>query len=74
MSAAEKLQPSNVVSITPGKWVNKSLIKQMYGFTEDQLKKYRVDQWLEGKHFRKNPAKVFVYSPAEIDGWMEGAI
>lgn len=72
MSAAEKLNTDNVVQLKPGKWVNKALIKQMYGFTEDQLKKYRAGLWLEGKHFRKNPANTLVYSPEQIDRWMEG--
>lgn len=71
MGAAENLT-GNVVSISVGKLVLKPVIKQMFGFTEDQLKKYRAGVWLEGKHFKKNPANTYVYSPAEIDKWMNG--
>lgn len=64
---------NNIVHlIQHGEWVAKPVIISMYGFSDDLLKKYRCHFWLEGKHYKKNPANTIVYNPTEIDRWNQG--
>mgnify|MGYP000612557000 FL=1 len=72
MNAALKIEESNVIPIKPGKWVLEKLAYQIWGFTKDQLQKYRADgMMLEGVHYMKNPAKRIVYNVNAVDNWME---
>lgn len=74
MGAAEKLENINIMQITPGRWVLAPVIVTMFGFTKDQLKKYRAGAWLYGKHYTRNPANTMVYNPDAISDWMEGKL
>jgi hypothetical protein len=72
VSAALKVQESNVIELRPGKWILEKLAYQIWGFTRDQLQKYRADGiMLEGVHYRKNPVGRIVYNVAAVDSWME---
>lgn len=71
MGAAEKIN----YQVTPGKWVRPELLKPIWGITPDAAKKYRLSGvWLEGKHWRKDPANRVVYCRATIDEWLEGKL
>jgi len=77
MSAAEVIPINSKktnIFLKPGTWVHQKIIEQMFGFTEDQLKKYRTGQWLEGKHWTKNPANRITYNTLTIDAWMGGEL
>lgn len=72
MSAAEKL---DFVTITPGAWFRQELLFPVFGISSEAARKYRSGgQWLEGKHWRKDPANRIVYSRREIEGWMGGQL
>jgi len=62
------------ISLQCGRWVHQKILETTHGFTTDQLKKYRLSFWLEGKHFIRNPANRIVYNPSAIDLWMEGKL
>ena len=69
MSAAEKLD----FHITPGAWFRQDLLYQVFGLSTEAVRKYRTrGLWLEGKHWRYDPANVIVYNRAAIERWMEG--
>lgn len=69
MSAAEKLE----IHITSGAWFREQLLFPIFGLSKEAVRKYRSRGiWLEGKHYRTDPANVIVYNRAAIECWMEG--
>lgn len=73
MGAAEKIEKRSVVQLVPGRWVLENIITQIFGFTRDQLQKYRAGGlMLDGVHFTKNPAGRIVYNVEAINNWQEG--
>lgn len=77
MGAAEELTfntGQTIVQLRPGQWVTKRVIQATHGYTEDNLKKYRSQHWLEGKHFKRNPANTIVYNSQAIDEWAGGKL
>ena len=72
-NAAEKIQESNIIPLNPGRWVLEKIMYQIFGFTKDQLYRYRAEGvMLEGIHYIKNPAKRIVYNVEAVNNWMEG--
>lgn len=70
MSAAEKLE----FSIVPGDWFRQELLFPVFGISTEAARKYRAGgQWLEGRHWRKDPANRIVYNRAAITAWMGGS-
>jgi len=56
-------------------WVHECVLRNLFGFTTDQLQKYRANGlMLEGVHYRRNPAKRIVYSISTINSWMSGEL
>lgn len=71
MGAAEKLD----FHIMPARWIRQELLFPHFGITSEAARKYRSGgQWLEGKHWRKDPANRIVYSRQEIESWMGGQL
>jgi len=71
MSAAEKLD----FNITPGAWFRQELLFPVFGISSEAARKYRSGgQWLEGRHWRKDPANRIVYNRREIEAWMGGKL
>ncbi|MHA4975500.1 MULTISPECIES: excisionase family protein [Pseudomonas] len=69
MSTAEKLE----ISVTPGTWFRQDLLFPVFGLSTEAVRKYRSRGiWLEGKHWRWDPAHVIVYNRDEIEKWMAG--
>ncbi|WP_119738978.1 excisionase family protein [Pseudomonas sp. Larv2_ips] len=69
MSAAEKLD----IQITPGAWFRQDLLYPVFGLSTEAVRKYRSrGLWLEGKHYRTDPANVLVYNKEAIEKWMAG--
>jgi hypothetical protein len=69
MSAAEKLD----LYITPGAWFRQDLLYPVFGLSTEAVRKYRSrGLWLEGKHYRTDPANVLVYNKDAIEKWMAG--
>jgi len=69
MSAAEKLE----FNITPGEWFRQELLAPTFGISTEAARKYRSGGlWLEGKHWRWDPARRVVYSKTAIERWMAG--
>lgn len=69
MSAAEKLD----FQITPGAWFRQDLLYPVFGLSTEAVRKYRSrGLWLEGKHYRTDPANVLVYNKDAIEKWMAG--
>ena len=62
------------VYVQSGEWVQDAIIKAMFGFTDDQLKKDRSGQWLEEREWRKNAANRIVYNVQAINNWMAGRV
>jgi len=69
MSAAEKID----LQITPGAWFRQDLLYPVFGLSTEAVRKYRSRGiWLEGKHYRTDPANVLVYNKEAIEKWMAG--
>jgi len=69
MSAAEKLE----FNISPGLWFRQELLYPTFGISTEAARKYRSNGlWLEGRHWRWDPARRVVYSRIAIEKWMEG--
>ena len=67
--------PKHQYTIPSGEWVLPAIVKTMFGFSNNQLQKYRsTGLMLEGVHFLKNPANRIVYSPKAINAWMGGKL
>ena len=68
-------QNNHKFSLSPGRWVLENIVSAAFGFTKDQLQKYRAKGlMLEGVHYRKNPANRIVYCIDAINDWQEGKI
>jgi len=69
MSAADKID----FQITPGAWFRQDLLYPVFGLSTEAVRKYRSrGLWLEGKHYRTDPANVLVYNKEAIEKWMAG--
>lgn len=69
MSAAEKID----LCINPGAWFRQDLLYPLFGLSTEAVRKYRSrGLWLEGKHYRTDPANVLVYNKEAIEKWMAG--
>lgn len=69
MSAAEKLE----FAIVPGDWFRQELLFPVFGISTEAARKYRASgQWLEGRHWRKDPANRIVYNRTAITAWLGG--
>ncbi|GGK15068.1 Putative excisionase [Pseudomonas koreensis] len=69
MSAAEKID----LYINPGAWFRQDLLYPVFGLSTEAVRKYRSrGLWLEGKHYRTDPANVLVYNKEAIEKWMAG--
>lgn len=69
MSVAEKID----FQITPGAWFRQDLLYPVFGLSTEAVRKYRSrGLWLEGKHYRTDPANVLVYNKEAIEKWMAG--
>jgi hypothetical protein len=69
MSAVEKID----FQITPGAWFRQDLLYPVFGLSTEAVRKYRSrGLWLEGKHYRTDPANVLVYNKEAIEKWMAG--
>lgn len=71
MSAAEKLE----FGIIPAAWFRQELLFPVFGISTEAARKYRTGgHWLEGRHWRKDPANRIVYSRDAITSWMGGSL
>ncbi|WP_459742196.1 DNA-binding protein [Pseudomonas sp. 3A(2025)] len=69
MAAAQKIE----FHTHPGAWFRQELLIPIFGISPEAARKYRSSGiWLEGKHWRKDPANRMVYSRLAIEHWMEG--
>lgn len=62
-------EDDELIRVEPGPWVCEAIIVARYGFSRPQLAKNRANYWLNGIHFKRNPANTLVYNPTEIDRW-----
>lgn len=61
--------------VYPGEWFRQELLMPTFGISTEAARKYRSGGlWLEGKHWRWDPANRIVYSRKAIEAWMEGKL
>ena len=54
------------------KWVRGPIITTLYGFTDGAIaKKRQRGVWIYGKIWKRAPDKSIMYSPKEIDRWID---
>lgn len=59
----------------PGTWFRAALLPYVFGISTEAARKYRSGGlWLEGKHWRTDPANVIVYCRSAIEEWMGGQL
>lgn len=69
MAAANQID----FQITPAAWFRQELLFPVFGLSTEAVRKYRGNGlWLEGRHWRRDPAKRIVYCRSEIEKWMAG--
>ena len=49
--------------------VTENKLRDLTGYSRSQVKMRRHRLWVEGKHFAKEPAGVYVYDLREIEKW-----
>ena len=60
-----------LVFTAPAEWVRGSLLFPIFGINENQAGKYRkAQQWVQGVHWRKDPARRIVYNTERISQWL----
>ncbi|WP_414705911.1 DNA-binding protein [Pseudomonas sp.] len=58
-----------------GEWFRPDLLPYIFGISIEAARKYRSGGlWLEGKHWRTDPANRIVYSRQAIEAWMGGTL
>lgn len=69
---------SNVLQITPNKWVSESVLMAITGLKKNTIKTARETSWMEGREYRhvspgSNPMdnSPCFYNREEIDRWIE---
>ncbi|WP_312514098.1 DNA-binding protein [Stutzerimonas nitrititolerans] len=61
------------LGIMPGRWFRQNLLESVFDISKEAARKYRSNGlWLEGKHWRIDPANRIVYNRAEIENWLGG--
>lgn len=61
------------IYVSSGAWFRQDLLYPIFGLSTEAVRKYRSKGiWLEGKHWRWDPANVIVYNRTAIERWMEG--
>ncbi len=56
-------------------WFRGDLLPSVFGISAEAARKYRSGGlWLEGKHWRTDPANRIVYSRQAIEAWMGGEL
>ncbi|MCF5709560.1 DNA-binding protein [Pseudomonas syringae] len=69
MAALQKAE----YQLHPGAWFRGEVLQVIFGISSEAARKYRSrGQWLEGKHWRWDPANCIVYNRKAIEAWMEG--
>jgi hypothetical protein len=51
--------------------VTEQKIIGIFGYTKDQIRHRRQTHWQEGLHFHREPAGATMYSPEEIEQWIQ---
>ena len=51
--------------------VTENKLRDLTGYSRSQVKMRRHRHWVEGQHFAKEPAGVYVYSLKEIENWQK---
>jgi len=49
--------------------VTENKLRDLTGYSRSQVKMRRHRHWIEGKHFAKEPAGVYIYNVREIEKW-----
>lgn len=69
---------SNVLQITPNKWVTEELLMSISGMTKHMIQHARRTTWMEGREYRHvapdlNPKmnSPIMYNREAIDKWIE---
>ncbi|WP_313506197.1 DNA-binding protein [Stutzerimonas kunmingensis] len=61
--------------VAPGLWFRQNLLEPVFGISTEAARKYRRSGlWLEGKHWRTDPANRIVYNRARIEEWLGGQL
>ncbi|WP_081951343.1 DNA-binding protein [Pseudomonas plecoglossicida] len=72
-SLRNKITESSVSVHSAGLWFRQELLFPTFGITPEAARKYRSGgKWLQGKHWRVDPANRIVYSRNEIEQWLGG--
>ena len=49
--------------------VTENKLRDLTGYSSSQVKMRRHRHWIEGQHFAKEPAGVYIYDLREIENW-----
>lgn len=63
------------IFVAPGLWFRQNLLEPVFGISKEAARKYRSSGlWLEGRHWRTDPANRIVYNRATIEEWLGGQL
>ena len=73
MAIANKIQLTPTPDAVRSSWVRQELLPVIFGISSEAARKYRSQgKWLQGKHWRRDPANRVVYNTIEIELWLGG--
>ncbi|MFD2641139.1 MULTISPECIES: DNA-binding protein [Pseudomonas] len=73
MAVAKKIQLTPTPDTVRSSWVRQELLPVIFGISTEAARKYRSQgKWLQGKHWRRDPANRVVYNTIEIELWLGG--
>ncbi|EPJ8753588.1 DNA-binding protein [Pseudomonas putida] len=73
MAIANKIQLTPTPDAVRSSWVRQELLPVIFGISSEAARKYRSQgKWLQGKHWRRDPANRVVYNTIAIELWLGG--
>jgi hypothetical protein len=61
--------------VYPGEWFRQELLMPVFGISTEAARKYRTNGlWLEGRHWRRDPARRIVFNRKAIEAWLGGML
>lgn len=69
---------SDIIQLTPNKWVSEEVLMAITGLTKNAIKSARTNSWMEGREYRHYSGDCqpkenspILYNRHEVDNWVE---
>lgn len=69
---------SDIIQLTPNKWVSEEVLMAITGLSKNAIKSARTNSWMEGREYRHYTGNCqsfdnspILYNRHEVDNWVE---